>query len=124
MTDNYEERRTAPRANIENTLFIKSITSSQVAGYGSDLKTGNTINISAHGLQVTLDFEVLVESEIALWINHDTDEDRILISGIVRWTSKTSNENKYLVGIELDESCVEDMTQWLDNHPENASSQD
>ena len=113
MTDSYDERRVSPRSNIEDTLFIKSITSSQVTGYGSDLKTCNTVNISAHGLQAILDFEVLVESEIALWVNHETNEERILISGIVRWTSKTTGENKYLVGIELDESCVQDMRQWL-----------
>jgi len=113
MTDSYDERRVSPRSNIEDTLFIKSITSSQVTGYGSDLKTCNTVNISAHGLQAILDFEVLVESEIALWINHETNDERILISGIVRWTSKTTGENKYLVGIELDDTCVQDMTHWL-----------
>lgn len=117
MTESYEERRIAPRADIENTLFIKSITSSQVAGFSNDLKTCNTVNVSAHGLQVTLDFEVLVESEIALWINHETGDNRILIGGIVRWTSKTPNENKYLVGIELDEGCVEDMEQWMSSTP-------
>lgn len=117
MTDTYEERRISPRSNIENTLFIKSISSSQVTGYGDDLKKGNTINISAHGLQVELDFEVLVESEIALWVNNETNEERILVSGIVRWVGKTSAENKYLVGIELDESCIDDMKQWIDAHP-------
>ena len=117
MTESYDERRIAPRADHENTLFIKSITSSQVAGFSNDLKTCNTVNVSAHGLQVMLDFEVLVESEIALWINHETGDGRILISGIVRWTSKTPNENKYLVGIELDESCVDDMTQWMESPP-------
>lgn len=116
MTESYEERRISPRSNIEDTLFIKSISSSQVTGYGSDLKTCNTVNVSAHGLQVELDFEVLVESEIALWVNHEANNDRILVSGIVRWTNKISPENKYLVGIELDDSCVADMTQWLDSH--------
>ena len=116
MTDSYEDRRVSPRSNIEDTLFIKSITSSQVTGYGSDLKTCSTVNISAHGLQATLDFEVLVESEIALWIKHEASDDRILISGIVRWTSKTNGEDKYLVGIELDEACVQDMKQWLGGH--------
>ncbi|OUS24057.1 hypothetical protein A9Q99_26300 [Gammaproteobacteria bacterium 45_16_T64] len=116
MTESYEERRIAPRSNIEDTLFIKSISSSQVTGYGSDLKTCSTINVSAHGLQVELDFEVLVESEIALWVSHETETDRILVSGIVRWTNKISTENKYLVGIELDDSCVTDMTEWLGSH--------
>jgi len=117
MTDPYADRRVSPRAEIEDTLFIKSISSSQLTGYDDDQKSASTVNISAHGIQAIIDFEVLVDSEIALWVNHEADNDRILVSGIIRWTKKTAGENKHLAGIELDADCVENMQKWLENHP-------
>ena len=114
MQDNYDERRRAPRSDIQDTLFIKSISSSQVASFSSDFKTCNTVNVSAYGMQVILDFEVLVDSEIALWIVQDGTEDRTLVNGTVRWTSKTVGDHKYLVGIELDEDSVETVQEWIE----------
>ena len=114
MEENYDERRRAPRSDIQDTLFIKSISSSQVTAFSSDFKTCNTVNVSAYGMQVILDFEVLVDSEIALWILQDGTEERTLVDGTVRWTSKTAGEHKYLVGIELNEASVSTVKEWIE----------
>lgn len=108
-----ENRRRAPREPVSDTLFIQTIGADQVAAVGSDLKTGSTINASAYGMQVELDFEVLVESEIALWINVPDSPQRVMITGIVRWTSRSMKADRYLVGIELDEDAVPEMERWL-----------
>lgn len=116
MEDNYDERRRAPRSDIQDTLFIKSISSSQVTSLSSDFKTCNTVNVSACGMQVILDFEVLVDSEIALWIVQDDSEERTLVNGAVRWTSKTVGDHKYLVGIELDEASADTIKEWIEKN--------
>ncbi len=113
MHENYDDRRKAPRAALNDTLFIESISSSQVASVGTDVKTGNTVNVSAYGMQVMLDFEVLVDSELALWVVQEDTNERILVNGIVRWTSKIATENKYLVGIELHQDASETMEKWI-----------
>lgn len=104
-----DERRSAPRSPIEETLFIESISSKQI----SKLDTGkaSAINASSSGLQVELDFPVLEQAEIALWINSE-DGERSLISGIVRWVSSKS-ETCFLVGIELDEVSIPAIQHWL-----------
>lgn len=108
-----ENRRRARREPVSDTLFIQTIGAEQVAAVGSDLKTGNTVNASAYGMQVELDFEVLVESEIALWITMPGTPQRVMITGIVRWTSRSISADRYLVGIELDEDAVPEMERWL-----------
>lgn len=118
--DNYDDRRRAPRSDIHDTLFIKSIRSSQVASFSSDFKTCNTVNVSAYGMQVILDFEVLVDSEIALWIVQESSEERTLVNGTVRWTSKTVEDHKYLVGIELDEESVDTIQDWIEKTTQHA----
>ncbi|MEE2730068.1 MAG: hypothetical protein VYA55_04560 [Pseudomonadota bacterium] len=105
----HEERRSAPRSPIEDTLFIESISSSQISMV--EPATANAINASHTGLQVELDFAVLERAEIALWINSDAG-DRTLISGIVRWIQPTERDT-YLVGIELDEASVPAISSWL-----------
>lgn len=113
MSEDYDDRRRAPRSDIQDTLFIKSINSSQVTSLGSDFRTCSTINVSAYGMQVILDFEVLIDSEIALWIVQDEGEDRVLVDGTVRWTSKVGQDSKYLVGIELNEDSVGPIETWI-----------
>lgn len=116
MEDNYDERRRAPRSDIQDTLFIKSISSSQVTSLSSDFKTCNTVNVSACGMQVILDFEVLVDSDVALWIVQDGSDERTLVNGAVRWTSKTVGDHKYLVGIELDEASADTVREWMEKN--------
>lgn len=106
-----EDRRRAPRAPINDTLFIKSIASSQVSMM--EPATCSTVNASTTGLQVELDFEVLISAEIALWINMDNG-DRTLVSGVIRWSRPTERDT-YLVGIELDEDSGPAISSWLDN---------
>lgn len=106
-----EDRRRAPRAPINDTLFIQSISSSQVSMM--EPATCNTVNASHSGLQVELDFDVLENAEIALWINQD-DGTRTLVSGIIRWTRPTERDT-HLVGIELDAESVPAIAEWLNN---------
>lgn len=105
-----DDRRTSPRSPIEETLFIESISSSQISKL--DESKANTVNASLGGLQVMLDFPVLEEAEIALWIN-GSDGERSLISGIVRWVN-SQGEDHYLVGIELDSASGKVVGRWLD----------
>lgn len=105
-----DERRSAPRSPIEDTLFIESVSSSQISMV--EPTKANAINASASGLQVELDFAVLDAAEIALWINADSGE-RTLISGVVRWIRPTERDT-YLVGIELDQASGPAIQAWLD----------
>ncbi|HAG95414.1 MAG: hypothetical protein CMK83_18250 [Pseudomonadales bacterium] len=105
-----EDRRNAPRSPIQDTLFIESVSSSQISMV--EPARANAINASSTGLQVELDFAVLEDAEIALWINGDSGE-RTLISGIVRWIQSTERES-YLVGIELDDASGPAIASWLE----------
>lgn len=107
----HEERRSAPRSQIEDTLFIESVSSSQISMV--EPAKANAINASHTGLQVELDFAVLESAEIALWINSDSG-DRTLISGAVRWIQPTERST-YLVGIELDQASIPAITSWLES---------
>jgi len=108
-----DNRRRAPREPVEDTLFVQTIGADQVTAVGSELKTGNTINASAYGMQVELDFEVLVDSEIALWVTMPSSSKRVMINGTVRWTSRSMKAEGYMVGIELAEDAVPEMERWL-----------
>ena len=110
-TETEDERRRAPRSPINDTLFIKSISSRQVNMV--DPVSCNAVNASSTGLQVELDFEALESAEIALWINSDSG-DRTLVSGIIRWSRPTERDT-YLVGIELDEESGPAIARWLEN---------
>ncbi|MFZ5604412.1 MAG: PilZ domain-containing protein [Pseudomonadota bacterium] len=110
-----DERRRAPRAPIDDTLFIKSISSRQVSVLepGKVGAAASTVNASATGLQVELEFDVLQDAEIALWINAESGT-RTLISGVIRWSRPTERDS-FLVGIELDAESGPAINAWLDN---------
>lgn len=106
-----DDRRSAPRAPIQDTLFIESVSSSQISMV--EPATANAINASSTGLQVELDFPVLEEAEIALWINAESGQ-RTLISGLVRWIQATERDT-FLVGIELDQASGPAIANWLND---------
>ncbi len=108
MTDLEDNRRRSQRHPIEDTLFVGTVSSEQVALM--EPKQAHTINASAHGLQVALDFEVLVHAELVLWIT--TAAQRIMVSGTVRWAQEES-DGRYLVGIQVDEEAVPEMQRWI-----------
>lgn len=104
-----QDRRNAPRAPIQDTLFVESVSSSQISMM--EPPTASAVNASHTGLQVELDFPVLEGAEIALWINAEGGS-RTLISGVIRWLQATERDT-FLVGIELDEQSVPAITSWL-----------
>ena len=107
MSDLHDNRRRSPRQAIEDTLFVETVSADQVEPL--EPKQASTINASAHGLQVALDFEVLVNAELVLWIT--SAQQRIMVSGKVRW-AREQDEGRYLVGIEVDEEAVPEMQRW------------
>lgn len=110
-----DERRRAPRAPIDDTLFIQSISSRQVSMLEPSQigAAASTVNASSTGLQVELEFEALQGAEIALWINGENG-NRTLISGVIRWARPTERDS-FLVGIELDAESGPAISAWLDN---------
>ncbi|CBL43730.1 hypothetical protein HDN1F_01470 [gamma proteobacterium HdN1] len=112
-TTSPENRRRAPRTPVRDTLFVQAIDSAQITAIGADLKTGNTVNASAYGIQVELDFEVLVDSDIMLWVKMGDHATRLMINGTVRWTSRQLGSENFLVGIELSEESAPEMQRWL-----------
>ncbi len=109
IENNNDERRSAPRRDLEETLFIESVSSEQLRPM--EPSTANTVNVSANGMQVELDFPVLEDSDIALWIN-DPDGSRSLVGGTIRWV-RDNESGGYLVGIELDDDSTPTVQQWL-----------
>lgn len=106
----HDDRRNAPRSPIEDSLFIESVSSSQISIV--EPAKASAINASSTGLQVELDFAVLQDAEIALWINAESGS-RALISGTVRWIQPTERET-YLLGIELDEASGPVISNWME----------
>lgn len=111
-----DERRTAPRSSIEDACFIKTISASQVTSISDEFKTGSTVNVSATGMQVNLDFEVLVGAEVAIWVVDESEQHRVLVDGIVRWTMNRGEFQGYTAGIELTDESAEAMKQWMEQH--------
>ena len=105
------ERRETNRRSISETLFIESVSSEKLSPLDNEPAVANTIDASSRGMQVELNFPVLEDSEIALWINHP-DTDPVLISGAVRWVNE-QEPGRFLVGISLDKDSAPMVERWL-----------
>jgi hypothetical protein len=110
-TEHRSERRISHKAK---SLKIKSASDSpQLANREFH---GDTVNISASGLQIILDHSVPLNSSIELWVILDGNTTQYFLSGEVRWCNEAKN-NEFHIGILLkNRPDVEtDYTKWRES---------
>lgn len=108
------EKRRTERTAHESTVFVQTITSSQVESLqlSESSEKGITQNISSHGLQVVVDLELLEGSEIAMWMLLANSEERLLLTGYVQWVTPHDDGARFRVGVALREESFDDMERY------------
>ena len=97
---NQEERRADERFEHKASK-LKIVFTSDTPGLLGKVLTGSTVDISASGLQITLNTAVPVDSTMDVKITLDGDTKEYFLSSKVRWCNKSDQDNTYHVGLAL-----------------------
>ena len=97
---NQDERRSEERISHQATKLQIVFTSDTPSLLGKDLK-GSTVDISASGLQITLNMDIPIDSTMDVRIVLDGNPKEYFLSSKVRWCKKSDQSDMYNVGLVL-----------------------
>jgi hypothetical protein len=107
------DRRKNPRYEYEQSCFIETVSASQLSNCNFNQQQACSVDLSREGLQVFLDFEVLIDAEIVLWIDASPAVKKMLIGGHVKWVKAASDRAGFLVGVQLNPDSLVEMNALL-----------
>lgn len=113
MTD-FTERRSEKRINRKaKELKIKSVDGAPELA-NREIQ-GNTVDISASGLQIVLDCNIPSGTTIEVWITPEDDKMRYHLAGMVRWSSEVKSDEFHIGILLLGREDIEtDYLLWRD----------
>jgi hypothetical protein len=95
-----EERRADERIEHKASK-LKIVFTSDTPGLLGKVLTGSTVDISASGLQITLNTAVPVDSTMDVRITLSDDPKEYFLSSKVRWCKKSDQDDTYNIGLAL-----------------------
>jgi len=114
---NFEDRRADERFSRNEELSLKIVFSSENPGLLGKKLAGETLDISASGLRISLPCMIKVDSVLDVWVTFHKDNKKYFLTGNVRWCRENPDASGYLIGLVLRErtDTVTDLAGWKEN---------
>jgi len=106
----HDELRQEYRFNIPLTVFIELIAADD--NKPATIVISQTLDISANGLRVIADRELVVGSILQSCIQCNDSAQRFILSTEVKWSHIYQKQGEYLIGLSLFESEDTDIQAW------------
>ena len=108
------ERRVDERYERSEQLSLKIVFSSENPGLLGKTIDGKTVDISASGLRISLNYPIKIDSVLDIWVTLKDQNKKFFLTGNVRWCSETEVGGIYMIGLVLRErsDTITDFTDW------------
>lgn len=114
METQLDERRSAPRFELQEALELKIVFSSENPNLLGRNICGSTVDVSATGLRIELNQQIKIDSVLDVWVTLKDNNKRYFLTGNVRWCTEMEVGGYYQVGVVLRErsDTVTDLDSW------------
>jgi len=111
---NVDERRADERYERSEHLSLKIVFSSENPGLLGKTIDGKTVDVSASGLRISLNYPIKIDSVLDVWVNLKDQNKKFFLTGNVRWVSETELGGVYMIGLVLRErsDTITDLQEW------------
>ena len=115
--ENFEERRADKRIDKNEDISLKIVFSSENPGLLGKKLSGETLDISASGLRISLPFAIKIDSVLDVWMTFHKENKKYFLTGNVRWCRENKDDSGFLIGLVLRErsDTVTDLADWKNN---------
>jgi hypothetical protein len=112
-----EERRADKRFEQKEEISLKIVFSSENPGLLGKNLSGETLDVSASGLRISLPFAIKLDSVLDVWVRKHKANKKYFLTGNVRWCHEDSDGSGYLIGLVLRErtDTITDLASWKDS---------
>lgn len=111
MTDNLEKRQEY-RLQDQEIVFLEVVSADLHGKAASNILISKSVDISANGLQLTIDRDLPLNSIHNICVQLDNPDITARLIGEVKWSKKMEPGNEYRIGFSLFESDQTDMQEW------------
>lgn len=112
INDQCPDKRQDKRLLCEDIIFIEVASASIDSNAPAAIVICNTLDVSANGLQVSMDRPLIVGSIHQIGVQQAECENRLYLTGQVRWCRTEDDVDGYMLGLELFESEETDIQAW------------
>ena len=115
--NNFEDRRADKRVEQKEDISLKIVFSSENPGLLGKNLSGETLDISASGLRISLPFAIKIDSVLDVWVSFHKENKKYFLTGNVRWCREDAERAGFLIGLVLRErtDTITDLASWKDN---------
>jgi len=112
--NNNEERRSDERFDNSEAISLKIVFSSENPGLLGKTISGETVDISASGMRISMEREIKIDSVLDVWVTLHEQNKKFFLTGNVRWCRPSDTGNDYQIGLVLRErtDTVTDLASW------------
>jgi len=120
----FEERRADERVEQKEDISLKIVFSSENPGLLGKNLSGETLDISASGLRISLPCAIKIDSVLDVWVSFHNENKKYFLTGNVRWCREDADGSGFLIGLVLRErtDTITDLADWKDNFKSKAMS--
>lgn len=112
MTTIPDSQRLEPRILKEITVFVETYSSPSGGDDVPNIVISKTLDLSANGVQVVMDYPIPVGSILQLGVDFGGETRRFHLIGEVRWVRKTDSNRYFLVGFQFLDSDDCHIEEW------------
>lgn len=106
------DKRQEYRLNQQETVYIELTSSAPGDETPSDIVISNSVDISANGLRVITDRDLMPGSILRACVQFRDSSERFLLVTEVKWCRPHDYAGEYVVGLALFESEGTDIQRW------------
>jgi len=112
--NNFEDRRADKRIEQNEGISLKIVFSSENPSLLGKNLSGETLDISASGLGISLSYAIKIDSVLDVWVSFHKENKKYFLTGNVRWCRENPEGAGFLIGLVLRErtDTITDLADW------------
>lgn len=111
-TKTQSDQRQEYRLDAQETVFIELTSAEPGSEAPAVIVISNSIDISANGLRVITDRDLMLGSILRTCVQFKDSEERLLLVTEVKWSRPHDKDGEFIAGLSLFESEGTDIQKW------------
>ena len=112
MNNRQQDKRQESRLTTEETVFIELTSAEPGVEIPPDIVISNSVDLSANGLRVTVDRDLVIGSILRACVQFRDAPQRYLLVTEVKWCRPHERAGEFIAGLALFESEGTDIQSW------------
>ena len=113
MTYDYSDRRRHQRTEVVQAIYVEVVSRGRRSEADNTIIKCEAVDISVSGLRIFVPQSIKQGSTLNIAVPLDDWKENLELVGEAMWVKPVDDREGFWVGLELQDSCREDMEKWF-----------